>query len=102
VVEKRTPGEEYWKGKSDARTALADGKLILQTCGRQSSYSNLYKKLLKERYNIETVLAAGCLITDDISDYIEGYNEIMHQAIKERFGENMLEQTYSEVEKLLS
>lgn len=93
--------EDYEQGKIDAQTDISKGILIIHTGGRGNSSSRFFAALLKQRYGIETK-GRGCLLTPQAVSYDTGYNEISKAEIKRKFGDEILDKTRNEAEKLAS
>lgn len=54
-------------------------------------------KLIKERHGIEVVGVAGCIVTPEFSDEVNGYNDRMSQEIASRFGPDVFKTAAKEV-----
>ena len=85
--------KHYQKGKEDALRDLESNKLILKTFGRQASWSFEWKRLLEERYGIEIVVIAGCIVSEEEIEYVKGYNDISVAEIEKRLGKDVLDKT---------
>jgi hypothetical protein len=90
---------DYLRGKEDAQGDLERGELNFKTAGRQGSYAGHWNRILQERFDIQLVWAVGCTASEEEFGYVRGYNEIASQAIQERFGINILEETRAEAMK---
>lgn len=80
----RKMNESNEKGKADARRDIAEGKLIIRRYGLTTPPPELKKK-----YGIE-IVEGGCLVSEDLIEYAEGYNEISKAEIKRKFGKQLL------------
>jgi hypothetical protein len=89
----------YLSGQSEARHALAGGRLELETCGLPADWTPEYERLLLERYGIQTRPVAGCIVTDQILDHERGYNEVMRDEIQRRFGSRIWKETIRDAQK---
>src|SRR5262245_24492628 len=56
----------YLRGKRQAMTDLRFGRLRIRTYGLPSPYFWDYSRRLEERYGVETVGVAGCVVSDRI------------------------------------
>lgn len=69
------------KGEADARRDVAAGKLIIRLRGMAAFPPPDFK----EKYGIEFSIG-GCLVSEDIDEYDDGYNKISEAEIRRRFG----------------
>lgn len=90
--------EFYQKGQKEALADLAAGKLKIKTLGRPVSWFQEWREILLKNYEIEIQRIAGCLVLDEESDYLNGYNNVSEAEIKKRFGENIFERTLKKAE----
>ena len=54
------------------------------------AHDSLYKQVLKDDYGIDLLIVAGCTVSDELVENANGYNEIMMQEIKKRFGKDVI------------
>lgn len=88
---KSTPANTpYELGQSEARASLGQGKLCWKMYGQPMAHNNLFKKVLREDYNVELLIVAGCDVTEELEQNVKGYNEVMANAIVERFKKDVI------------
>lgn len=96
--EEEKPTAAYVLGQTDARRDLAAGKLGIETFGFLRIEHADFRSILKERYGIETHVVAGCIVNSTITGHASGYNAIMNAEIEKRFGKNLFERVWKEIE----
>ena len=79
----------YEKGKADAESDVARGKLLIKRYGLTPSASSESFRELKEKYGVE-FFDFGCLVSDGLIEYVKGYNEVSSAEIKRKFGDKVL------------
>lgn len=85
-------------GQADARRDLAAGKLGVETFGLLRRDHADFRSILKERYGIEIHVVAGCVVNSTITGHATGYNQIMNAEIEKRFGKNLFERVWKEID----
>jgi len=80
----------YEAGKSEAQASASQNKLCWKQYGQPMAHDNLYKHILKEDYKIDLLIVAGCRVTDELTQNVKGYNEVMKTEILKRFGKDVL------------
>lgn len=90
----------YEKGKRDALKDIEAENLNIKTMGRQASWTAVWLKLLKDKYNLKVFYLSGCNISDDEMNYAKGFNEISQFEISKRFGKDVLKETFEQAEKI--
>ncbi|HWB04705.1 MAG TPA: hypothetical protein VG796_16875 [Verrucomicrobiales bacterium] len=99
-----TFGTTYWlrsgrfvrEGRRDAARDLENGKLGFEICGMMRGWDGEYAALLQQRYGIQLRSVAGCIVTEESSGHLGGYNAVMLPEIHRRFGAGVLERTADE------
>jgi hypothetical protein len=83
----------YQQGHSEARDDLAVGRFRIRTYGMPEVWNgpNLYAQHLRNDYNIELVTVASCVVTEDLINRTQGYNDTALPAIEARYGKGILE-----------
>jgi hypothetical protein len=84
------------EGRKQAKSDIAAGKLCLKTYGLPPEWTWKYESMAKEKYGVEFDAVAGCVVNDELMERTDGYNELMLQEIKRRFGPNALEKLAEE------
>lgn len=92
--------EFYQKGQKEASVDLEANKLKIKTLGRPVSWFQEWREILLNEYNIDIVRIAGCLVSDEEIDYLNGYNSVSEPEIKKRFGENVFKDTLEQAESV--
>jgi hypothetical protein len=77
------------EGQIDARTDLKNHKLIIKLTGMTLQEESIYKETLKRDYGIELDRVAGCIVDARLADYVDGYDEVMAEAIEKLFGQGV-------------
>ena len=80
----------YEMGKQEANTDLRQGKLCWKLCGQPGAHDNLFKEVLKEEYNVDLLIVAGCRVPDELGQEVNGYNEIMKAEMLKRFEKDIV------------
>lgn len=77
-------------GRQQALAALKEGNLCWKQCGQPMAHDNLFKKVLKDDYNIDLLIVAGCIVPDELAQNVKAYNEVMAKAMVERFKKDVV------------
>jgi hypothetical protein len=77
----------YVRGRADARRDIRDGLLAVEVSGLGAGK---IVKPLKDRFNVETRIVAGCVVDEIILGHERGYNIVSGAEIKRRFGVDIL------------
>ncbi len=48
-----------------------------------------YARLLKERYGVELNYVAGCVVTEELVGYADGYNSTSKQLLEQKYGKDI-------------
>ena len=88
----------YAKGQADARRDLTNGMLCTKTFGLPTPWAFNYRALLEKRCGVKEEGIAGCMVTEGVDKYAEGYNEISYAYIEQKFGTNIFDQLESEAQ----
>jgi hypothetical protein len=83
----------YRQGRAEAQVDLAQGRVNYRTYGMPMEWDgpDLYAQRLRNDYNIELVVVAGCEINEDLVNRTQGYNDVALPFIEARYGEGILE-----------
>jgi hypothetical protein len=79
------------RGREEAERDLAAGKLCLRTRGLPVKWAEKYHEMAKEQLGIEFEAVAGCVVTEELAEQTDGYNEPMRREIDRRFGPGSLD-----------
>lgn len=77
----------YLRGRADAYRGIRDGHLTVEVSGLGAG---IIAQPLKERFNVETRVVAGCIVDDIILGHERGYNIVSAAEIKRRSGIDLL------------
>jgi len=86
----KTPQPSYEVGKKEAESAITQNKLGWKQYGQPMAHDNLFKQVLKADYGIDLLIVAGCCVTEELTQNVKGYNEVMKTEIMKRFGKDVL------------
>jgi len=81
----------YRQGRTEANIDLAAGRLRYRTLGLGAGGPNFYAEHLRIFYNIELVVVAGCVASEDLVNRTRGYNDAALPVIEARYGKGILE-----------
>jgi hypothetical protein len=84
------PQDAYLRGKREARSDIAEGKLYWLTYGRPSNSRPAFARILSTEFGVELRGAAFCEVSVETLARVRGYNEIVEAEIDRRFGEGAL------------
>lgn len=79
----------YLDARRDAERDLREGKLSLETFGFGAW---LITQPLRERYQVEARLVAGCMVDEAILGHARGYNLVAAAEIRKRVGHDILKE----------
>lgn len=85
-------------GQADARRDLAKGVVAIQYSGLPSSASIKFESLLAQRCHVKMEALGGCCVTEGLSQYERGYNELSEPTIMKQFGTNIFDSLLAEAE----
>ena len=85
-------------GQTEARRDLTNGVLKIKSAGLPAPSAFVFSELIKERCHCELQFVCGCMVSDGVSAYIKGYNEISKPRLYEKFGTNILDQLDEQAE----
>ena len=77
------------RGQLLARLDVARGHYEILSFGLPVSWRPEYVRLLRERYGIEDRVIAGCVVTESLVAYADGYNTVSISAANRKFGRNV-------------
>lgn len=86
-------------GRSEARRDLTNGVVRLPMCGLPATWSGEFNRILEEKYQIGRFGLGGCLVSDGLVAFADGYSEISRRFIEERHGTNLWKEVQAEAEK---
>lgn len=80
----------YPRGMIAASADCAFGHYEVQTFGVPATWSSEFCRLASERFGVKVRTVAGCVVTDDLVWYVDGYNRVSRSRIQARFGKDAL------------
>jgi hypothetical protein len=84
------------RGQLLARFDLARGHYEILSYGLPVSWRPDYVLLLRERYGIEDRAIAGCIVTNSLVAYADGYNAVSITAANRRYGRDIFRESMIE------
>lgn len=87
----------YPRGVVMAHVDHARGYYEIKTYGgplspEESERYAKYNRLLQERYEVELEPVAGCVVTWSLVQFVDGYNSVSKQLLKEKHGRDIFEE----------
>ena len=80
------------RGNLAARIDLLRGQYQVLGYGLPSSSRPEYARCLRERYGIEFRTVAGCIVSDSLISYVNGYHSVVADATRRKFGHDVFEE----------
>jgi hypothetical protein len=80
------------RGRMAARSDIQRGHYRILSYGLPPSWLPDYARLLKERYGVELHPVAGCIVSNGLVSYVDGYDEISAAAIIRKFGRDVFKE----------
>ena len=90
------------RGQLVARFDLARGHYRILTLGLATRWRPEYTRLLRQRYGIEERMAAGCIVSESLLAYAEGYNRLSMDAANRKFGHDIFKETMADAIKSMN
>jgi hypothetical protein len=84
------------RGQIVARLDLERGHYIVLALGLPAAWRSNAAQLLRERYGIEMRVVAGCVVTEPLLAYVDGYNEVSTKAANQKFGHDVFQESMAE------
>ena len=88
-----------FRGRLAAVVDLLQGRYQVLGHGLPAPWAPEYARLLKERHGIEYYQAAWCLASDELIDYVDGYDSVSVDATKRKFGDDVFDKIADEARK---
>jgi hypothetical protein len=79
-----------------ARFDTAQGRYEVLGYGLPVPWRDDYARLLRQRYGIRFRPVAGCIVSEELRSYVEGYNKVSGAAAERKFGNNIFSKTADE------
>lgn len=91
-----SPGA-YLRGELAASRDVRNGRYIELTYGLPVPWFPRGMELLHQRHpEVELRPVAGCVVTDELVDYVAGYNSYSVKAITRHFGHDVFEEAFND------
>ena len=89
----------FAKGQADACNDLTNSVLAIKTCGLPLAYHIEYEILLEKCCHVRTDVLGGCIVSEGMHKYIDGYDGISRAYIQLKFGTNIFDKLRKEAEE---
>ena len=90
IASQSQKAEWFANGQAEGKRDIASGKLMLKRYGLLAPWVPPTNKQLKDRLGVETTMVAGCVVTEELVEEANGYNDIMLQEIERLFGKDAI------------
>jgi hypothetical protein len=90
------------RGQIVARYDLARGHYRIFVVGLPVVYRPEYGRLLHERFGVEMRVAAGCVVTDSLLAYVDGYDRTSMAATNRKWGRDVFQESFEEAGRVWS
>ena len=87
------------RGELAAHLDIARGRYELLGYGLPPFTRPEYARLLRERYGIEYHAVAGCVVSWDQMEFVEGYDSVSTSAAKRKFGHDVFKECEEDARK---
>jgi len=84
----------YFGGRFEAHIDVLRGSYSIRVYGTQDGAIVEYKEILSNELDVEVVAVAGCIVSQELVDKTDGYNDTMEAAIEKRYGQGILERLW--------
>jgi hypothetical protein len=82
----------YERGRLMAYIDHARGHYEIKAVGLPPHWRGEYARLLQQKYGVEVNPVAGCMVSEDLGWYVEGYNSISGRLLCGEYGKNIFEE----------
>jgi len=82
----------YPRGMLAAYLEYACGHYEIQTAGYPVRWYREYQALLRERYDVELNMVAGCVVWPNTEWFMEGYNSVSSPMLTHKYGKDILKE----------
>jgi hypothetical protein len=89
----------YPRGAVAAYLEHTRGHREVKTFGYPPPERREYARLLRERYGVEVNVVAGCVVTEELVQYVKGYNAVSKWLLKEEFGRDIFAECWEEARR---
>ncbi len=86
----------YPRGMIAAWADGARGHNEVKVCGLPPPWDGEYIRLVRQRYGVEVNAVAGCVVTQDLVRYVNGYNSVAKPRIRTQHGKDIFAECANE------
>ena len=86
------------RGRMMARIDLSRGKCRVLTFGMGAPHPE-EAEMFRTRYGVELKAVAQCIVSPGLMEYVRGYNKVSREALRRKFGRDVVLSTFEEVER---
>jgi hypothetical protein len=79
----------YPRGMLMAWADHARGHYEIKTYGLPASWDGEFSRLARERYGVKVNHVAGCVVSENLVWYADGYNWVSESRLRARFGKDI-------------
>ena len=79
----------YPRGMLMAFIDHACGHYEIQTYGYPVAWYREYSSLLREKYDVQLNMVAGCVVWPTLEWYVDGYNSVSESLLKDKYGQDI-------------
>lgn len=90
------------RGQIMAHFDVARGRYRQLAFGLAVPTRSAYARLLGERYGIEMRAVAGCIVSDSLIAYVQGYNKVSAAAANRKWGRDVFQESRQEAGRIWS
>lgn len=96
----RSPADGWkQKGAAEARRDIARGIRKIKAHGLPNEWIGEFGLLLEKRCGARMDPVAGCVVTEQLENEVEGYNAVMAEELRRRFGPDILDRLENEASR---
>jgi hypothetical protein len=81
------------RGKAAAHLDIARGRYRVLIFGLRRSWEPEYARLLRDRYGVELKPVAGCIVSQGLIWYVDGYDKVSTAAVIRKYGHDIFEES---------
>jgi hypothetical protein len=86
----------YPRGAVMAYADRARGHREVKVYGYPPRERAEYARLLRERYGVKLNAVAGCVVTEELTWYVRGYNAVSSRRLNEEYGRDIFAECWEE------
>lgn len=86
-------------GQCDARRDLSNGVVRVPRYGLPTSWAGEYDKLLEEKHHIGRFGLGGCIVSEGLVAYADGYSGVSRKFVEQKHGTNFWKEVQAQAEK---